>query len=277
MMRRPATSAVSALSGFVAYGRQAMQHVSSPLPKIPYVGFSPVRLQTGLLLRPSRPGTPNHLYAAVACRRPRDPVLPLCVGNGPVSARLRSRGPWLASGLCCPAGSSRTMTSSEALVASRRLPSIAGYTAGLCPRASGQSFPDLLCVSFYPCHLPYPGGPEGGGVTVPSPSVLAFATFGQARHPHWPTQKLVHAWSSFRGCKVRFMLRPGQLLALHQQGLLLSSFHPMSHLNGTSSITTRANRQFPWPVFHRLDTQPYGLQPNTNFMPPRSHPSSSVV
>ena len=207
-MRRPATSAVSTLSGFVAYGRQAMQHVSSPLPKIPYVGFSPVRLQTGLLLRPSRPPTPSRLYAAVACRRPKYPILPLCVGSEPVSARLRSRGPWLASGLCCPARSLLTMTSSEALVASRRLPSFAGYTTGLCPRAGGQSFPDLLCASFYPCHLPYPGGPEGvhGGSQslctslrrVPGGSASAI-----------PTQKLVHAWSAFRGCKVRFMLRPG--------------------------------------------------------------------
>src|SRR5208337_1292690 len=41
------------------------------------------------------------------------------------------------------------------------------------------------------------------------------------------------------------MLRPGQLLALHRRGLLLSSFHPMSHLTGTSSITTRAINQFP--------------------------------
>ena len=41
------------------------------------------------------------------------------------------------------------------------------------------------------------------------------------------------------------MLRPGVLLALHRRGLLLSSFHPMSHLNGTSNITTWANNQFP--------------------------------
>ena len=34
----------------------------------------------------------------------------------------------------------------------------------------------------------------------------------------------------------------------------------MSHLTGTSSITTRANNQFPGPVFHRLDTQHYGLR-----------------
>ena len=48
-MLRPVTSGVSALSGFVANGHQTMHHVSSSPSKIPYGGFSPVRLQTGLL------------------------------------------------------------------------------------------------------------------------------------------------------------------------------------------------------------------------------------
>ena len=46
-MGRPAASVVSAFSGCVANGRQAVHHVSSPLSKIPYGGFSPVRLQIG--------------------------------------------------------------------------------------------------------------------------------------------------------------------------------------------------------------------------------------
>ena len=46
-MGRPAASGVSVLSDFVANGRQAIHHVSSPPSKIPYGGFSPVRLQTG--------------------------------------------------------------------------------------------------------------------------------------------------------------------------------------------------------------------------------------
>lgn len=35
----------------------------------------------------------------------------------------------------------------------------------------------------------------------------------------------------------------------------------MSHLIEMSNITTRANNQFPRPDFHRLDKQPYRLQP----------------
>ena len=43
---RSAASVVSALSGNVANGRQTMTLVSSTPSKIPYGGFSPVRLQT---------------------------------------------------------------------------------------------------------------------------------------------------------------------------------------------------------------------------------------
>src|SRR5947199_4752462 len=56
------------------------------------------------------------------------------------------------------------------------------------------------------------------------------------------------------------MVRPERLLALHRQGRLLSSFHLLSHLWEASNITTRAISQFPRPVFHRQDTQHYGLQ-----------------
>jgi len=52
---------------------------------------------------------------------------------------------------------------------------------------------------------------------------------------------------------------PMRLLALLRQGLLLSSFHLLGHPMGMSSITTRANNQFPRPDFHRLDKQPYRL------------------
>jgi hypothetical protein len=49
------TSNVSALSGIVANGHQATHFVSSAPSKIPYGGFSPVRLQTSCQRRPSLP------------------------------------------------------------------------------------------------------------------------------------------------------------------------------------------------------------------------------
>src|SRR3989304_3205886 len=45
------------------------QHVSSSLSKIPYSGFSPVRLQTGIQRRPS--STMSSLSASPACTQPR--------------------------------------------------------------------------------------------------------------------------------------------------------------------------------------------------------------
>ena len=52
-MCRSVASNVSALSSGVANSNQTMQLVSSSLSKIPYGGFSPVRLQTGSPRRPS--------------------------------------------------------------------------------------------------------------------------------------------------------------------------------------------------------------------------------
>jgi hypothetical protein len=52
-MIRPMTSDISALSGVVANSHQAIHFVSSAPSKIPYGGFSPVRLQTGCQQRPS--------------------------------------------------------------------------------------------------------------------------------------------------------------------------------------------------------------------------------
>ena len=66
-MVRLRASIVSALPGFVANGRQALHHVSSAPSKIPYGGFSPVRLQIGL---PDATFAPAHrggcLYASLA-------------------------------------------------------------------------------------------------------------------------------------------------------------------------------------------------------------------
>ena len=55
------TSSVSTVSGFVANGHQTVRHVSYAPSKIPYGGFSPVRLQTGFRRRPS---SQSDLYAA---------------------------------------------------------------------------------------------------------------------------------------------------------------------------------------------------------------------
>ena len=98
---------------------------------------------------------------------------------------IRSRGPWLACGLCCPTGSSLTMASSKTLD-----PPAALFTSssGSLPygfiSAGIKSFPNLLRISFPPCHLPYPGASDGCLRLFPTPPALAFAFFVEAQLTH---------------------------------------------------------------------------------------------
>ena len=147
--RRRAAVQVSDFRGVRPFGLRGKwpsdhQHVSSSLSKIPYSGFSPVRLQTGIQPRPSstmpslsaRPASPHpcRIYTRLKSLSPKTAFfrigtcvqaeLPSSDVNHPVQ---RSLAPLR---LCCPAGSSLTMTSSELLVPSRWF---MFYPAGLCP------------------------------------------------------------------------------------------------------------------------------------------------
>src|SRR5437867_12733278 len=62
-MIRPMTSNVSTLSSCVAKSHQAIHFVSSAPSKIPYGGFSPVRLQTRFKPRPTSQTHPRLLIA----------------------------------------------------------------------------------------------------------------------------------------------------------------------------------------------------------------------
>jgi hypothetical protein len=87
-MFRPATSKVSALWGFVANGRQTLHSVSFSLSKIPYGGFSPVRLQTGYQ---NNTFVHRHytcgLIVVPSLGQHRTPLLPHCVGYGPALSK----------------------------------------------------------------------------------------------------------------------------------------------------------------------------------------------
>ena len=95
---------------------------------------------------------------------------------GSIARTFQSSGPWLASGLYCPTGSSLTMAASESLRNFRRF--ICIHTADLplsvLFRAVPERFPNLLCTSFPPCRLPYPVGPGR--------CLLPFLPF-----PRWPS------------------------------------------------------------------------------------------
>ena len=120
------------------------QHVSSSPSKIPYSGFSPVRLQTEFQPRPSsnmpslsaRPAftSTSRIYTRLkslsqkeAFFRPRT-----CVQSGlsPSERNYPVQRSLAPSGLCCPVGSSLPITSCELLVPFHRF---MNYPAGLCP------------------------------------------------------------------------------------------------------------------------------------------------
>ena len=155
-MIRPATSIVSALSGIVANGHQAIHFVSSAPSIIPYGGFSPVRLQTRLMPRPPSRAHPRPLIG----RHCRYLVPRRLIRNGSFDQSAPrtsdhdhgSSGPWLRQRFCCPPASSLTMATSELL----------GRTAGfhLSPGGSWatQKVPTFIWQSLMACRRPYSDG-----------------------------------------------------------------------------------------------------------------------
>ncbi len=104
---------------------------------------------------------------------------------------IPSRGPWLASRLCCPSGSMLTMASSEPLVAILRLIFFARRTLR---RRVGPQFKLRVCSC-----MPSLGPRWTGRVpTVASPTALVFAILPEARHPPFP-RTLVLTWAVSRG------------------------------------------------------------------------------
>jgi hypothetical protein len=163
--------------GRVGKGRTAFTCVSPSPSKIPYGEFSPVRLQTDCRRRPSplaplgsmQSTSPNAsaLYAATAqaaliavlADYPSQ-GLPAQSARSRTTGARQSRGPWLASGLCCPAGSSLTMASSALLARRLRWPSTGFSRPRNCSGRPSQKVPNLLRMTVRPCRLPYPGGPR---------------------------------------------------------------------------------------------------------------------
>lgn len=159
-MIRPMTSSVSALSGGVANGHQAIHFVSSAPSKIPYGGFSPVRLQTRLTPRPSSQACQRLLIGRhYRYLRPRRFVRSgSCDQAAPKTSDhdRGSSGPWLPDRLYCPAGSLLTMTTSAPLMATQRL---MDYSVGLRDQpASLRGSPIYSASPFTPCRRPYSGG-----------------------------------------------------------------------------------------------------------------------
>jgi hypothetical protein len=253
------------------------RRVSSSLSKIPYGGFSPVRLQTGILPRPSstmsnlsaRPAftqTP-WIYTRLKSLSPKRAFfrnrtcvqagLPLSYMNHPVQRSLAPQ--WVML-------SHRIVAYYDLIRASLPLPPVYVLSSGSLPvgllRAGEEKVPNLNCLSF---------------PIVPSSVPRRLGDFFRLllHRLLWPSPSLHKVGARFStladsyvGCVTRLQqfalcYGPMKLLALLRQGRLLSSFHLLGHPSEVSNITTRAHNQFPRPDFHRLDKQPYRLQAKT--------------
>jgi hypothetical protein len=250
------------------------RRVSSSLSKIPYGGFSPVRLQTGIQPRPS--STVSSLSDKPACPQSHW-ISPRLKSLSPKRAIFRS-GTYVQAELPLPyidhpvqrsLAPQRVLLSRQIIAyydlirASLALPLVYVLSSGSLPlgllRAGKEKVPNLSCLSF---------------PIVPSSVPRRLGDFFRLllHRPLWPSPSSHKVGARFstlgrflRGscneaAKFASCYGPMQLLALLRQGRLRSSFHLLGHPSGASNITTQANNQFPWPDFHRLDKQPYRLQ-----------------
>jgi hypothetical protein len=185
-----------------------MVHVSCSPSKIPYVGFSPVRLQTGIRLRPSLTGSwfknealmhhiPDNLYATKA-EEPGSYSPRAFLAEPDASTALPVQRPLALQVLCCHSGSSPTMASSETVYPSRRLIFFVHRVFALRPRMGwNRQLPQFAPRT---CYIVPPSVPRRSlrvHSVVSSPTVLAFATLASARQPQSHTRRFL------RGCVTR--------------------------------------------------------------------------
>jgi hypothetical protein len=142
-----------------------------------------------------------------------------------LASAIQSRGPWLSGALCCRSRSSLTMASSETLALSYRF---MDYYDRSLPYglvwAEGERLPNLLRLSLSTVPPSVPRWTRGVSIAVPSSSAMAFAISAQARHPHAHARRFPRGKCN-EAAKFTLCYGPVELIALHRQGRLPSSFH----------------------------------------------------
>ena len=95
--------------------------------------------------------------------------------------------------------------------------------AGLCRNGWGQSVPAFICMSFLPCRLPYPGGPDGTDCWT-FPSALAFGISGQPRRPRLPRKSQFTRGPHFGATKFALCCGPASCSPFTDKGFYLRAF-----------------------------------------------------
>jgi len=162
--------------------------------KIPYGGFSPVRLQTGIQPPPSawppnlsaarvhpaarsyRRLQPKHPGCAAHRRANRSGIgRPIQSAHAPVAQVIPSRGPWLPSGLCCPPDHRLLWPHPSLSLSSPHLCIRGGAPPTHGPASGGER----EVPQFTPCFCAF----------VPSsvPRWTGWMLLAVLHHPHWPS------------------------------------------------------------------------------------------
>jgi hypothetical protein len=138
---------------------------------------------------------------------------------------IQSRGPWLSSELCCLTGS---IAYYGLIRNSQPLPSIYLLYDGSLPYglvwAGIERLPNLLRMSLSSVPPSVPRWTKRSHMAVASPFIVAFAQSAEARHPQSHPRRFLRKKRN-EAAKFALCYGPVELLALHRQGRLLSSFH----------------------------------------------------
>ena len=247
----------------------ALHYVSCSPSKIPYVGFSPVRLQTGIQLRPSLTGSwikceahmHHQLYNLYATKaeKPCSCGPRACLTEPVVSTAFPVQRPLARRALCCRSRSSLNMASSESVCPFQYLIFFVYWIFALRPRMGWyRQIPQFAPHIYDPVPSSVPRRSCRVHVVVTSSPVIAFAILAQARQPH-PTHAGSHVDSVTR-LQSSLYATARDLASPSPARTFTIELSPDGSPRSDVDYNYTANNQLPQPDFHRQDTRPYGLR-----------------
>ncbi len=270
------TSKVSVVSDFVANGHQIIPNDSCSPSKIPYGGFSPVRLQTRVQPSPSSarpelkrmtriPSNQTGLYTAKV--QVSSPIVSEALSLPRHFTGAANHGPSRPEALGSP--------ESYAVSPDHRLlwphPKLSVPPASLstssrqvfAPRSDGsrsQEAPQFTPRVSLPVPPSVPRESDGACRLFPSPPALAFTFSAEARHLPISTRRFSWVVCDFGAATFALCYGPESCLLSTGKSFYFRAFASWGRPREASSITIWLNSQLPEPDFHRQDTQHYGLR-----------------
>jgi len=249
------TSSVSIVSDFVANGHQIILYDSCSPSKIPYGGFSPVRLQTGFQPRPSSarpelkrmtriPSNQTDLYAAkvqVSSPVASEALCPPKHLNGdPDHGPSRPEALGSPAGYVVPPGL-RLLRPHEPLLVSPTGLSVSPRRVFVLrsDRDGYREVPQFTPRVFLTVPPSVPRESDGACRLFPSPPTLAFTFSAEARHLPISTRRFSWVVCDFGAATFALCYGPLSCLLFTGKSFYFRAFASWGHPQGASSITIR--------------------------------------